>query len=310
MNLSVVICTWNRAHLLDQTLRQMHDMRVPSGIDWELLVVDNNSTDSTPQVLASHAEHLPLVHMFEGRTGKSYAANQAVEKARGELVLWTDDDVLVAPNWMEEYVKAADAFPGASFFGGTIDPWFTVSPPHWIRAYLVARGPYAVQQLGEEVRPMTPREAPIGANMAVRAQSLRKFRFDERLGTFRDLSLPAEDGDLFARMKAKGHTGVWVGPARVKHYIGAERLTRKYVWNWYRNHGRTLALRNGDHGGPACFGVPRWALRRYLEQRTASFLLLPFRNEAWVKAYTESARMLGLMQQSRKTLRTAHPPHA
>src|ERR1700676_1787445 len=108
MRITVAICTWNRAKLLDQTLTQMRELRIPVGVEWELLVVNNNCTDDTDAVLGRHAAHLPLQRLFQPRQGKSYAANLAVERSRGALIVWTDDDVLVDPNWLAEYVKAAE----------------------------------------------------------------------------------------------------------------------------------------------------------------------------------------------------------
>src|SRR5262249_21230021 len=116
---SVIICTWNRARLLDMTLEHFARLRVPAGVEWELVVVNNNSTDDTDAVLQRHEGRLPLRRLFEPRPGKSFAANLALAEARSDLILWTDDDVHVDPDWLAEYVAAARAWPDASFFGGT-----------------------------------------------------------------------------------------------------------------------------------------------------------------------------------------------
>ncbi|MGE0405719.1 MAG: glycosyltransferase [Candidatus Korobacteraceae bacterium] len=310
MDVSVIICTWNRASILDRVLEQMAKLEVPSNLRWELLVANNNSSDATDEVIAHHGSRLPVRGLLEPRQGKSFAANRAVNTAQGNLLIWADDDIFVRPDWIMQYVNAARSFPEASFFGGAIEVMFEAEPPQWIGRYLAVRGPYGGHLLGDDVRWMTPQEAPLGGNMAMRASVLRDFSFDSRLGRFGEAVLPAEDGELFARMKQAGHRGVWVGPARVRHFVPADRLTSRYVWNWYRSHGRTLVLRGTGEQDQKLFGMPRWALRRFVEARLASILLLPFRNEAWVKAYTESARMMGVMQQAREALRTAQAPHA
>ena len=133
MLLTIAICTWNRARLLDQTLTRMRDLRVPSGVNWELVVVNNNCTDDTDAVIARHAKHLPLRRLFESSPGKSFALNRAASEARGDFVVWTDDDVLVAPGWLAEYAAAMRRWPTASFFGGPSEPWFDASPPPWFR---------------------------------------------------------------------------------------------------------------------------------------------------------------------------------
>ena len=73
MRVSVAICTWNRAKLLDQTLSRMHQLLIPRGVTWELIVVNNNCTDETDEVLAEHARRLPLRRMYEQTPGKSHA---------------------------------------------------------------------------------------------------------------------------------------------------------------------------------------------------------------------------------------------
>jgi glycosyltransferase involved in cell wall biosynthesis len=301
MDVSVIICTWNRAPILDRVLAQMAKLEVPASLAWEMIVVNNNSQDETESVIAKHAAHLPLRGLMEPRQGKSFAANRGANAARGKLLIWADDDIFVRPDWITQYVGAASRFPEAAFFGGPIEVMFEAEPPRWIARYLAVRGPYGGHLLGDEVRWMTAEESPLGGNMAMRASVLRDFSFDSRLGRFGEAVLPAEDGALFLQMKQAGHRGVWVGPARVKHFVPADRLTRRYVWNWYCAHGRTLVLRDPMKNDRRIFGMPRWALRRYVERRTASLMLLPFRNEAWVKAYTEAARMLGVMQQARQT---------
>src|SRR5438270_7390140 len=99
MFLTVALCSWNRSELLRKTLEQFTHLEPDKGLDWELIVVDNNSTDDTPNVLAEFVARLPLRALREPAPGKSNAANLAVREARGEYILWTDDDVLVAPDW-------------------------------------------------------------------------------------------------------------------------------------------------------------------------------------------------------------------
>ncbi len=124
MNVTVAICTWNRARLLDETLSRFRSVRVPAGLDWELLVVNNRSTDDTDEVLKKYESALPLRRLFEPQQGLSHARNCAIAAAQGELLLWTDDDVLVDADWLGQLVRAANSHPTAAYFGGPIDPWF------------------------------------------------------------------------------------------------------------------------------------------------------------------------------------------
>ena len=116
VSVTVAICTWNRAPLLDRTLVEMRKLRIPPGVEWELLVMNNNCTDNTDQVIARHADHLPIRRLFEPKQGLSNARNCTVRAAEGEFLLWTDDDVLVDPKWLESYVDAVQRWPTASVF--------------------------------------------------------------------------------------------------------------------------------------------------------------------------------------------------
>lgn len=98
---TAAICTWNRAPLLDRALTEMTRLSIPAGIEWELVIVDNNCSDETPEVIARHAEQLPLERLSEPVQGLSHARNRAIRAARGDIVLWTDDDALVDLGWLD-----------------------------------------------------------------------------------------------------------------------------------------------------------------------------------------------------------------
>jgi len=140
---------------------------------------------------------------------------------------------------------------------------------------------------------------PIGANMAIRMSVLRDFSFDTRLGPIGEEILPADDGEFFFRLKKAGYRGVWVGTAKVRHHIAADLLTRNYIWNWYREHGRTQVRRGETKGTKTIFGVPRWVLRKYLSAQFRSIILSPMKGEKWVRAFTDAARASGMMQECR-----------
>jgi len=124
MDATIIICTFNRSALLDKTLERLRCLDVSASADWEILVVNNNSNDDTDAVIRRHSEQLPIRPLWEPRQGKSHAANLAVSEARGDLLLWTDDDVLVERGWLRAYVEAAQAYPHVSIFGRPIEPTF------------------------------------------------------------------------------------------------------------------------------------------------------------------------------------------
>ena len=230
MDVTVAICTWNRCQRLDRTLGQLHRLELPAGLRWEVVVVDNGSTDATQAVIQRHAAALPIRGVLEPARGISNARNCAVRHARGEWIVWTDDDVLVEPGWLAAYLAAIPAHPGAGFFGGPIFPQFEVAPPRWVvEALPRLRGVYSLRLLGDAPFAFDASELPYGANFAARAELHRRYPYDPRIGRRGSSLLSGEESAVLEAMLAGGHPGWWVPGARVHHVIPAERLTARHV---------------------------------------------------------------------------------
>jgi glycosyltransferase involved in cell wall biosynthesis len=302
MRVTVAICTYNRAALLDRTLDAFEHLRIPSDVEWEILVVNNNSSDRTDDVVASHAARVPVRRLFERQPGKSNAANRAVREARGELLLWTDDDVIVDREWLAEYVSAARQWPHAAYFGGTVDPWFETDPPEWIANNVQLLGePYALAQHGERIFALND-QAVVGANMATRTAVQREFPFNPTLGPTGGRAMRGEDTELVARFRAAGLPGVWVGSAKVRHWISNERLSVKYLWHWYSGLGNYVAHKATPSNVPRLFGAPRWALKKYAALLVQYCFAAPRKNERWLRLLRETALMNGYIQHTRRQL--------
>jgi glycosyltransferase involved in cell wall biosynthesis len=269
-------------------------------VTWELLVVNNNCTDDTDQVISAYLARLPLRRVFEPCRGKSHAANTAVQQATGELILWTDDDVLVDDQWLSEYVAAARAWPNASFWGGTVDARFEGAVPEWIeRNVQLLYEPYALAQHGRGTDLLGTRHI-VGANMAVRLDVARQYPFNVRLGPSGQQALRGEDTELVGRLRTAGLVGVWVGAARVQHVISNERLNSEYLWHWYAGLGAYTIERHGNAPVPLLMGAPRWAVRQYAGLYLKYACLLPFKNAQWLRTLREAALMRGYIQAARE----------
>ncbi len=298
MRVTVGICTWNRADLLDQTLSRMQPLEIPSGVDWELLVVNNNCTDDTDQVLQKHATQLPLRRLTETRTGLSNARNCVLDNAQGELILWTDDDVLVDPGWLSAYVDAARAWPDATYFGGPIEPWFQAEPPKWIHANLdLVGGTLALLDYGPETKPLVATKAPYGANMGMRTAAVRGRRFNPALGKTENQILPGEETTFFRALAAERHTGVWVGSARVRHYIPDDRLNKDRVVRFFEEMGKTEVMIEGVVGTRRIRGIPLYMIREYLHWQLREWALAPFQTRGWIMALIKSSYERGKIRE-------------
>lgn len=246
--ISVAICTHNRAGSLAETLASVAALRDP-GVPWELVVVDNNSSDATRRVIGEFSAKHPVREIRETRQGLSHARNRAIAEFRGELLAFTDDDVRLDPGWLAALAAAAERFPRAGWFGGRILPlWLTPRPRGFLDDSLPLIGGLLMwYDLGAGVRAYGPRELlPYGASMALRRPLI------ERVGEFRsDLgprgAVPGrgDDDEYLGRCRAAGAPGVYVGDALCHHVVDPVRLTPRYLYRFGVEKG-LAAVRMGQ----------------------------------------------------------------
>jgi len=234
MHVTVAVCTWNRARLLDQTLAGLQELVIPPGVEWEVLVVNNNCSDDTDVVIDRHAARLPLRGVHEPKQGIANARNAAVRAARGDMIFWTDDDVLVDPQWLSEYCAAVRQWPEVVFFGGPIAPWFETPPPAWMVAnWPRVRDMFGEWRFTESAKEIDIQSLPFGSNYAVRTDVQSGYRYDSNLGHIGDTPRFGEETAVLRQMFLDGHRGRIIPSARVRHFIPQHRLTLDYVCRWY-----------------------------------------------------------------------------
>lgn len=274
-SLSVVICTWNRAATLAQTLRSLSSMEVP--FDWELVVVDNNSTDGTRQVVeaAINLGAAPIRYLFEGRQGKQFALNTGIAATTAPVLAFTDDDVAVPPDWLARARSAMQDRRVDLLGGKTLPVWGASGPPTWYSPQLVAV--VAGVDGGPEPLMPAPRDfAPGGTNMIV-----RRSLFD-RIGPFSETHFRHMDQEFGSRAHERG-VFVAYEPALVVHAPVDERcLTHRYFTRWAFKAGLS------ESGGTLAAGrrpaVPGWVYRRCIESFVLSLVEQAHRSQAEVFA--------------------------
>jgi len=298
MKLTVAICTWNRAPLLQQTLEAMTHLRVPAGASWELIVVNNNCTDGTDDVVASYIGRLPLRPCHEPTPGLSRARNHAVRAATGDYILWTDDDVLVDESWLESYHRAFRRWQEAAVFGGRVDPWMEGKPPSWLVQILPRVGSaFATVNLGNEPLPLGEARLPFGANMAIRTTEQRRHLFDPDLGVGPNRRMGGEETAVIQAILAEGHTGWWLPDAKVQHYIPEHRQTVRYLRSYFSGYGEYCGREIHSQSGPRWFGQPRWVLRRLIESEVRYRLkCLICRPGAWIDDLISASTARGILR--------------
>jgi glycosyltransferase involved in cell wall biosynthesis len=256
MRFTVAICTWNRAWLLPRVLERLTRLQHTQR-EWEVMVVNNNSTDDTERVLDAFAERLPLCRAFEARPGLSHARNTAVLQAKGDYIVWTDDDALVDADWLAAYMRAAERHPEAAVFGGPVRPRFEGMPPRWLSdAWQEIGAAFAARDLGGEPFELDGGgELPYGANFVIRTREQRLFPYDPALGRRQTDGALGEETAVIRAILAAGGTGWWVPDASVEHWIPKGRQTIRYLRTYYALQGKTFHRWDGD-GGPTFRGRP------------------------------------------------------
>jgi glucosyl-dolichyl phosphate glucuronosyltransferase len=282
-SLSVLICTYNRSHLLRQTLAALQQATPPTSCAVELIVVDNNSSDRTREVVCESAAagRFPVRYVAEQQQGKSFALNTGLAIAQGDVIALTDDDVLPAADWLESITANFRAADIVFVFGKVLPRWEVPPPPELltIRARDIW-GPLALIDYGDErvnydAESFGRKRLPVGANLAVRRQAIERvggWRTD--LGRVDNTLIAGEDRELCVRLYRAGlYSGIYDPAVVVRHLVPASRLTRDYFRKWYFWHGRTLA-RMADAvfldldltRVPSIAGVPRFMYRECLGQ--------------------------------------------
>jgi len=251
LDATVLICTFNRASLLGETLDTLaaSDAR---GLAWNVIVVDNNSSDETRQVVTSRIGGfpVPLRYLFEPRQGKSNALNAGLAATAAALIVFTDDDVRVAAEWLAAACRPMLDSPAIDYTGGPVHPIWEQPCPGWLdstRSDLW--GTLAILDYGSEPFVFEERRrVPLGANMAVRRTLIDRIGgFDPRLGRTGTSLLGQEQAEFFCRSREKGARGLYVPEMVLYHHVPARRLTRRYFRQWWFWKGRSKARLEQRH---------------------------------------------------------------
>lgn len=262
MNLTVIICTWNRAKMLVGTLESLAASVVPPGLEWEVLVVDNNSSDDTCSACRTFMEKLPgrFRYVFEGAQGKSFALNTGIENARGEILAFTDDDVTVDPNWITEIISMFQKYDCAGVAGRIVPRW-TCPQPSWIEF----DGPYhhpafgAIGRFDKGDSPLRLNSTGFGANLAFKRAIIDKYgRYRPDLCRRGDL-LGGEDTEYCRRILNGGEVLMYAPQAVVYHPVERHQAEKKYLQSFAYHYGRhSIRIGTIPLDAPCYFGVPRY----------------------------------------------------
>jgi len=305
MRYTVIIVTRNRARTLADALASV--ARIVTTDPWEVIVADNHSTDDTEAVVRALARTypVPLRYIFEPANGKYAALNTAIAAAEGDIIAATDDDAIVAPDWLDRAGAALDRLD-CDFVGGRVAPLWEGTPPGW----LDVSKPVVQKVLALLDHGPVPREFgenlgwPLGVNVAYRRRAFANVGlFDPSLGRKAGTLRSQAQREWHLRARAAGYRGFYIPEMRVQHRVEAARLRKSYFRRWYYWHGISRAriyYRYGfdpqeperlryDRPLPSFFGVPRGlfvkaiaSLKSYVWRRLRGRGVDAFGYEMWL----------------------------
>jgi glycosyltransferase involved in cell wall biosynthesis len=230
--------TYNRCHLLDQDIQALLNQQT-DGLAYEVIVVDNNSTDKTAAKIASYAERDSRIrYIFEPRQGVAYGRNAGIAAARADIIAFCDDDVYVAHDWLEKIHLAFERYPEADYVGGKVLPVWRQPPPRWV---MTKMAPLSLQDHGEEPMRVSV-ENPyclISACLAVRRRALdRAGLFPLETQRVKDGIGSSEDYEWELQVWRSGGHGMYVPDMICYCEVPASRLVKSYHRRWHLGHGK------------------------------------------------------------------------
>ncbi len=267
MKVTVILCTYNRCQSLARALNSAAALKMPESVQWEVLVVDNNSSDRTREVVEEFEQVYPgrFRYLFEAQPGKSHALNAGIRASRADVVAFMDDDVTVAEDWLHNLTAPLQDEEWAGAGGRILGQW-TSSPPAW----LTLDGPYAplfvavlaMFDQGPDAGVLS--EPPFGTNMAFRRSMFERYGgFRADLGPHPDSQMRSEDTEFGRRLLTAGERLRYEPSALVYHPVSPERTQKKYFLAWYFDKGRADIREFGIPAGGRLFGrIPLHMFRR------------------------------------------------
>lgn len=240
-DLTVILSTFDRADELRRTLQGFCD-HLPVSLSVEIVVVDNNSGDETPEVIETFAALGPVRHLSESRPGKNCALNHALDTVElGEIVIFTDDDVDVGPGYFDRVWSFCREHPDHSVFGGKIvSVWPTDPPPAWATDPSIIGWGFPVLDLGSEVCEFPENRFPVGPNMWVRRDVFADgLRYDESFGPRPTRRIMASETSLLKTLLERGHPALYAPDVVVGHRVLPAELRPQAIRRRAFRNGRT-----------------------------------------------------------------------
>ena len=264
--LSVIICTYNREKYIGNLLESIAANTLAKQ-EYELLLVDNNCTDNTKTVcmeFANRHQDINFRYLQESEQGLSAARNKGIKEAKGNILVYVDDDALVDNTYLQTFADFFSLNPDKYAAGGPIIPLYETKEPEWMTPYTKALLT-GYMYFGDKERQYPRGRYPGGGNAAYRAEVFQKTGlFNTELGRKGDSLMGAEEKDIFDKMQTLGMQFYYLPEAVLHHIIPQKKLEKDYFDRLTLQIGkseqkRTLAISKWKYFKRLCSEGVKWA---------------------------------------------------
>jgi glycosyltransferase involved in cell wall biosynthesis len=303
VQISAVVCTYRNPVLLEGAIRSLLTQDMPAVL-FEIIVVDNNSRDRTPDVvrrLGTGAQ--PEVQYFiETRQGLSHARNCGVAHASADIVAFMDDDAEADPHWLSALLMAYDDSTRVWAAGGKVLPIWEGERPSWLHDSMLRS--LSILDWGDETRPLHWPERMIGTNCSFRKRVFSDTgQFDTNLGRKGRILLGSEDTEMQERIHSLGGLVIYTPHAIVHHHVPRDRMTKSYFCRRAYGHGRSMAVLTAKREGRSVLARRSLRISAAALAKQCLGLVLNYRREdRQLNALQGLAHAYGYLQQAVRLL--------
>lgn len=305
MDISIIFATYNRDLILHRTISSFIELNT-DGIEYEIIVVDNACNVNTKALVERYEERLPVIYLSEEKPGKNAAINKGLVYSSGQLIIFTDDDIIADQMWMTHLYQASVEFSDVNVFGGSITPaWPKDGDKEFLRVLDLEDGFFKVAYVictGQDKPVFIEPQKIWGPNMAIRRCVFEEhnLKFNEDIGPNKKSYIMGSETDMLRQLESLGYKALFVPDARVKHQIRTEQLSIEWIKLRARNVGKTMVANDQVVFGRFMFrGVPFYLYKKLAEHSLRLLIHFLFAKLSMyrIRQYIHISKIRGTIEQ-------------
>lgn len=245
MRFSFITCTYNRDKYIGQTLQSVCDQKYPDN-NYEIIVIDNNSTDNTASICEEFRAEYPnknFRYFKEMNQGLSFALNRGIKEAQGEYLIFVDDDETIIPEHLERLDNHLRTYPEAVLCGTPVIPVYEIPEPKWMSRFTQRLiGGYFDQ--GKEVKILEAKNYPGTGHTIIKKELYERYgNYNTELGRKGTSLIGAEDKDMFNRLKNNNIICYYLPDIPIYHHIPPNKMTDEFFHKLTYSIGKSERIR-------------------------------------------------------------------